>query len=109
MRIQVAHLSNSNVKKKSFLNNKSMFRNAELSFMFFKSFRDRLNFHRSLEITWMACFLMMYGRHAGLRSVLFLMFLSKAEGQGARAAVPLETMEGSVEQHDQQAKRDQGF
>lgn len=52
----------------------------------------------------MACFLMMYGRHAGLRFVVFLMFLPKAEGQGTRAAVPLETMEGSVEQHGHRAK-----
>lgn len=75
--------------------------------MFFKPFRDSLNFHRGLEITWMAFFLMMYGRHAGLRFVVFLVFLPKAEGQGARAVVPLETMGGSVEQHDQQVKRDQ--
>lgn len=82
-----------------------MLRNVELSLMCFKSFRDRLNIHRGLEITWMACFLMMYGRHAGLRFVVFLMFLPNTEGAGT--AVPLETMEGSVEQHDQQVKRDQ--
>lgn len=75
--------------------------------MFFKSFRDSLNFHGGLEITWMACFLMMYGRHAGLRFVVFLMFLTKAEGQGSKDAVPLQTMEGSVEQHGQLVKRDQ--